>query len=74
LAAVSISASAAALPEAYSAVSRRGGSSSDIDLSSPADADTDEDTSALYLTTARNSLMAIEAMTREDREDNNREF
>jgi hypothetical protein len=43
LAAASVSASAAVLPAAFSAASQRGGSSSVIDLRSPADADTDED-------------------------------
>jgi hypothetical protein len=42
LAAASVSASAAVLPAAFSVASQRGGSSSVIDLCSPADADTDE--------------------------------
>jgi hypothetical protein len=43
LAAASVSASAAVLPAAFSTASQRGGSSSVIDLHSPADANTDED-------------------------------
>jgi hypothetical protein len=43
LAATSVSASAAVLPAAFSTASQRGGSSSVIDLHSPANADTDEE-------------------------------
>ncbi len=75
LSAGSVSASAAVLPAAFSAVSQRGGSSSVIDLCSPANANTDEDNAAAsYWTTAMNPLLAMEAITREDGEDNNGEF
>ncbi len=53
------------------------GSSSVIDLHSPVNADTDEDNAAaatLYWTTARNPLLAMEAIAQEDGEDNDGEF
>jgi hypothetical protein len=63
LAAASVSASAAVLPAAFSAASQRGGSSSAIDLRSPANANTNEDNAvASYWTTAWNPLLAMEAI------------
>ncbi len=75
MAAASVSASAAVLPVALSAASQRGGSSSVIDLRSPANANTNEDNAAaLYWTTALNPLLAMEAIAQEDGEDNDGEF
>ena len=53
----------AAEPPAFCAVSQGGGASSVIDLSSPTNADIDEDAgaAAAYRTTAKNPLVAMEA-------------
>ena len=79
LAAASVPASAAVLPAAFSTASQGGaGSSSVIDLRSPTNADTDEDdavaAASLYWATTRNPLLAMEAIAREDGEDNDGEF
>jgi hypothetical protein len=63
LAAASVSAPAAVLPAAFSAASQRGGSTSVIDLHSPANANTNEDNAAaLYWTMALNPLLAMKAI------------
>jgi len=51
------------LQPAFCAASQGGGASSVIDLSSPTNADIDEDAgeAAAYRTTAKNSLVAMEA-------------
>ena len=65
-----------AVPPAFCATSQGGGARSVIDLSSPANADIDEDAgaAAAYRTMAKNPLVAMEAMARENRDDNNGEF